>query len=75
MLSRDAYLSRATNIVYVGDSAREALDHERQHDTPYSPYGPDDNINNQVYIRSPRGLPLHPEHVKQLRALYKDRKK
>lgn len=71
MLSRNAYLSRASNTVFVGDAARHALDYESRTNRVYSPYGPDDDQNNQVYVKSQRGLPLNPTHVKGLRTLYR----
>jgi hypothetical protein len=71
MLSRNAYHSRATNIVYVGDSAREARNYERSGEA-YTPHTTDNN--NQVYVRARRGLPLNPQEVKQLRTLYRDNK-
>jgi hypothetical protein len=74
MLSRNAYLSRTTNTVYVGDSAREALEKERQGAEPYSPFGPKGDQNNQVYVRAPHGLPLTPDQVKRLRTIYRDGK-
>ena len=75
MLSHDSYLSRSTNMVYVGDLAWEAFDYERRNTTAYMPYGPEDTLNNQVYVKSPRGLPLNPDQVKKLRTLYKDHKR
>lgn len=72
MLSRTAYLSRATNTVYVGDSAREAKAYERQATGAYTPHNNSNSNNNQVYVRARRGLPLNPTQVKQLRTLYRD---
>lgn len=37
MLSRNAYLSCATNRVFVGESARLAREYERRSGTPYIP--------------------------------------
>ena len=74
MLSRNAYLSQASNTVFVGDSAREALEFERD-GRVYSPFGPKNDQNNQVYIRSYRGLPLNPHQVKKLRTLSRSSRK
>ena len=72
MLSRTTYLSRTTNTVYVGDSAQEAKIHERRDIGAYTPHNSSNSNNNQVYVRAPRGLPLNPYQVKQLRTLYRD---
>ena len=69
MLSGDVYYSRRSNSVFAGLSAREALEYERSHEREFSPFT---RIhNNQLYVRSPRGLPLIPDHVKKLVTLYK----
>jgi hypothetical protein len=70
MLSRDAYVSRRSNSVFVGQSARDARSYERRNGDAYSPFTT--TSNNQVYVRAPRGLPLSPLHVKKLRTLYRD---
>jgi len=72
MLSRNAYVSRMTNTVYVGDSAREASSHERTTGMAYTPHNASNNNNNQVYVRARRGLPLTLYQVKQLRTMYRD---
>ena len=74
MLSRNAYLSQATNMVYVGDSAWEAQEYERQPGQTYSPFGLNNERDNQVYSRSYKGLPLTPYQAKALRTIYWDSK-
>jgi hypothetical protein len=72
MLSRNAYYSRRSNSVFVGQSAQVALDHERRNMRVYPPQGPDGGTNHQVYERAPRGLPMDPNQVKRLRTLCRD---
>jgi hypothetical protein len=69
MLSGDVYYSRRTNSVFAGQSARDAMEYENRNDSAYSPFT--HSHNNQVYQRSPRGLPLTPDQVKKLVTVYK----
>jgi hypothetical protein len=72
MLSRNTFYSHRSNTVFTGQSAIDALDYERRHGEVYSPHA--NNDNNQVYQRSPRGLPLNPDQVAKLRTIYRDNK-
>jgi hypothetical protein len=74
MFSCNAYLSRAMNTVYVGDSAREAREFERQPNRVYSPFGQDNSLDNQVYSRSYKELPLTSDQVKASCTVYRNPK-
>src|SRR5918911_73621 len=68
MLSGVVYYSAMTNDVYAGQSALDAMEYERTHDTSFREVRP----RSQVYERTRRGLPLNPMEVKKLRTLVMD---
>jgi hypothetical protein len=70
MLSRNVYLSSMTNQMFVGKSARLALDFERSFGMLY--LSSRQGNPTMVHERTIRGLPLKPEEVKKLCTIYYD---
>ena len=70
MLSRHYYVSKTSNVVYAGNTAQEAWEYES---TTGNAAGP--GRNSEVYVFAPRGMPMNPLEVDQLRSLMRNRKK
>ena len=69
MLSGGAYYSRRTNTVYVGQSAREAREHDSKEDWEKKFDVFQSCSNHQAYVRARRGVPLEPQEVKKVRTV------
>ncbi|KAF4609970.1 hypothetical protein D9613_010370 [Agrocybe pediades] len=69
MLTRRAYYSQRSNVVYVRETTLAAREHEQNHKSAYTP--PD---SHPIYRRCPFGIPRHPADVDRLLSILHDKK-